>query len=310
VNNTDVNTRVGWYERSEDAQEVAGWTGSVFSFPRIQGAAIAGTVAAVGAGVDAERIGERVLVDPVMRDPRLPPHARCVAYLGSELDGGYAEFTVVPATNALAVASNLSDAELATFVVSHPTAEEMLHRAALRAGETILITGASGSVGTALIELAKLRGATVIALASPRHEAALRDLGADGFLARDSERFAEALAGVGHVDVVADVLGGAYVPPLLAALPRGGRFVTSGAITGPQADVDLRDLIYKDLTLIGVVSSSEPSFATLLRHLKAGVLRPLLDHALPLAEVAKAQEILQARTGIGKVVLAVNGLAV
>jgi NADPH:quinone reductase-like Zn-dependent oxidoreductase len=305
VNNTDINTRIGWYERDDGADgDVAGWLGAAFAFPRIQGAAIAGRIAAVGPGVDRGRVAERVLVDPIMRDPGLPEHAQCVAYLGSELDGGYAQFTVVPAENARSVSSGLSDAELATFVVSHPTAEEMLRRAGVRAGETVLVTGASGSVGTALIELARLRGATVIAVASRAHGPALLDFGADRVIAR--EDLPGALEHAGHVDVVADVLGGSYVAPLLAALPGGGRFVTSGAISGPRAQIDMRDIVYKDLALIGVVSSSERAFTTVLRHLEAGVLRPLLAAALPLAEVATAQERLVRRAGIGKVVLTIG----
>jgi NADPH:quinone reductase-like Zn-dependent oxidoreductase len=305
VNHTDVNTRIGWYERDHGVdRDVAGWLGAPFVFPRIQGAAIAGRIAAVGAGVDRGRVAERVLVDPIMRDPQLPEHAQCVAYLGSERDGGYAEFTVVPAENARSVSSGLSDAELATFVVSHPTAEEMLRRAGVRAGETVLVTGASGSVGTALIELARLRGATVIAVASRAQRSALLDFGADRVVAR--EDLTAALEHVGHVDVVADVLGGSYVAPLLAALPAGGRFVTSGAISGPCAKIDMRDIVYKDLALIGVVSSSERAFSTVLRHLAAGALRPLLAAVLPLAEVATAQERLVRRVAIGKVVLAVK----
>jgi NADPH:quinone reductase-like Zn-dependent oxidoreductase len=172
VNNTDINTRIGWYSKTViDATETAaahtgpkaddgGWTGASFVFPRIQGADACGRIVAVGAGADAARIGERVLIDPVMRPPDgAPGH---VEYFGADRDGAFAEFATVPSANAHRITSPLSDVELASFPCSGSAAENMLERAAVAAGETVLVTGASGGVGCAAVQLARRRGARVV----------------------------------------------------------------------------------------------------------------------------------------------------
>src|SRR6478736_8865048 len=122
VNNTDLNLRTGWYSKeaqsAADAAGDAGWMGNALAFPRIQGADACGEISAVGTGVDAGRIGERVLVDPILRDPN-----GAIRYFGSDCDGAFAEFAAVPAANAVAVRSQLTDAELATFPCSYTAAE-------------------------------------------------------------------------------------------------------------------------------------------------------------------------------------------
>ncbi len=132
MNNTDINTRTAWYSRSVTEATASGgtggfeaareddstWGGAGLRFPRIQGADVAGRIAALGAGVPDARLGERVLVDPWLRDPHDPEDRAKAGYLGSERDGGFAEFTTVPAVNAVAIESELSDAELATFPCS------------------------------------------------------------------------------------------------------------------------------------------------------------------------------------------------
>jgi NADPH:quinone reductase-like Zn-dependent oxidoreductase len=188
------------------------------TFPRIGGAAVAGRIVAVGAGIDRGRIGERVLVDPQMRDPKLPQRAQLVAYLGSERDGGFAEYVAVPSVNAHQVEPDLSDEELATFPCSYDTAEEMLVRAAVAEGETVVVTGAAGGVGTALIQLSLIRGAKVVAVAGAAKEARLRRLGAHEFVPREHSDLVSAveeLCGTRGVDVVADVVGGPHFGGLL-----------------------------------------------------------------------------------------------
>ena len=190
LNNTDVNTRVGWYSKavteatSGDGyatvdDEDPTWGAAPISFPRIQGADVCGEIVAVGAGVDAARIGERIITDCWLRDPNDPANINKTGYFGSECDGGFAQYTTMPAINAVAVNSSLSDAELATFSCSYSTAEGMLTRAGVTAVDTVLVPGASGGVGTGLIQLAKRRGARVIALASESKHDAVRALGAD-----------------------------------------------------------------------------------------------------------------------------------
>jgi len=174
LNNTDVNTRSGWYSKAVTEAttgrafdkvhtEDPTWGGAPIIFPRIQGADVCGVVAAVGANVDRSRVGERVITDNWLRDPADPTNMNKTGYFGSECDGGFAEYTTLPAQNAIAIQSDLSDAELATFSCSYSTAEGMLTRAAVTADDTVLVPGASGGVGGALVQLAKRRGARVIA---------------------------------------------------------------------------------------------------------------------------------------------------
>lgn len=319
LNNTDINTRSGWYDRTVDTaltEEMAvrgrsddagnGWTKDDLDFPLIQGAAVAGYITAVGTGVDAARVGERVLVDPSIRDESAPTRAQLLQYLGSERDGGYAEYVAVPSLNAHRIASGLSDAELATFPCSYDTAEEMLVRADLAKGETLLVTGAAGGVGTALIQLAHVRGARVIAVAGRSKRVRLEELGADHFVARESDGLVAEVAklvGSAGVDVVADVVGGALFDPIVKLLRRAGRYTTAGAIGGPVTSFDLRDLIYKDLEMYGITNPTAATFARLVRLIEEGRLRPVLEDTYDLSDLAKAQELLAKRSHVGKFVV-------
>lgn len=319
INNTDINLRIGWYDHTVESavseqlglhgrDDGAGssWDGDTATFPRIQGAAVAGTVAAVGKGVGAGRLGERVLVDPCVRDAALPPRAQLVEYLGADRDGGYAQYVVVPAVNAHVIDSQLSDAELATFPCSYDTAEEMLDRTRLSSGETILITGAAGGVGTALIQLALVRAACVVAVAGAAKEERIRSLGAHEFVSRDcAEIKGDVIRLVGDrgIDVVADVVGGAMFDDLLKVLRRGGRYATAGAIAGPTAQIDLRDLIYKDLEMYGITNPTAQTFRRLVELIASGRLQPLLEDTFPLAELHNAQARLLKRSHVGKFVV-------
>lgn len=320
VNNTDLNTRVGWYARAvvegmteelaiggvaQGLMESGSWSGATISFPRIQGSAIVGTVVGVGARVSEERIGERVLVDPVLRDPSAPKWARLVGFIGSDLDGGYADYAAVPAANAFALQTTLSDVELASFAVSHTTAEEMLERAELAPGETLLVTGASGGVGTALIQLAKLRGAQVIAITRASKEERVSAIGADVCVARDGDVAAAVERAVGErrVDVVCDVVGGPDVVRRVGLLRRGGRYVVAGAIAGPLTSIDLRDVTGKNLLLIGVSSPEEATTTRLISHIENGMIGPLVEATFPLERLVDAQRALAGRRHVGKLVI-------
>lgn len=144
VNNTDINMRTAWYSKGDAAASDAGWSGEALAFPRIQGADVCGTIVAVGDGVDEKRVGERVLVEPCITEAagrELP----MPWYLGSECDGGFAEYTQVASRHAYRVESTLSDIELASFPCSYSTAENMLTRSNVKVGETVLVTGSSGA---------------------------------------------------------------------------------------------------------------------------------------------------------------------
>jgi NADPH:quinone reductase-like Zn-dependent oxidoreductase len=319
MNNTDINTRTGWYDRvvqtsvteelgrqGRDDGAASSWNTETVAFPRIQGAAVVGRVAAVGQRVERARVGQRVLVDPSIRDQQRPRRAQLLEYLGSERDGGYAEYVCVPSINAHTINSDLSDAELATFPCSYDTAEEMLDRAGLEAGETIVITGAAGGVGTALIQLALVRGARVVAIAGGGKEDRIRELGAHEFVPRenpDLQAAVENIIGPRGAQVAADVVGGNLFEVLLKLLSRAGRYTTAGAIGGPMVQMDLRDLIYKDLELFGITNPTERTFARLVKLIEAGEIKPLLEHAYPLAELRTAQNDLLKRTHVGKYVI-------
>ena len=313
MNNTDINTRTGWYSKSvtagtgEDAttgDDDGSWGGELL-FPRIQGADPAGRIAEVGDRVDPDRIGQRVLVDAWLRDPG--GALAEAAYLGSECDGGYAEFVKVPARNAHPIETGYSDIELASFPCSYATAEHMLHRAHLRSGEWVLVTGASGGVGGALIQLAKRRGANVIAITSESKIDAVMAIGADVVLARDAEGLVDGVrdASDGGVDVFADVVGGDDFPSLFETIRRGGQYATAGAIAGPIVSLDLRTLYLHDITMHGCTVLPPEVFANLVRYIEHGEIRPIVAATFPLAEMRAAQEQFVEKQHVGTFVIEV-----
>ncbi len=305
INNTDIWTREGAYGSADDAAAVSGWRREPMAFPRIQGADVAGRIVAVGAGVPETRIGERVIVNPVLYS-ELGDGLVGMGYLGSERDGGFAEFVAVPAANALAIESDLGDAELASFPTAYLTAEGMLDRARVAAGETLLVTGASGGVGSALVQLARARDARVVALAGRGKEARLRDLGAELVLTRQAgDPPAQLGAALGRVavDVVADVVAGPLFPALLNALKPKGRYVTCGAIAGPLVSLDLRTLYLRHLELIGSTLGTRDQFARLVALIAAGRVVPLVAATYPLSEIAAAQAAFKEKAFFGKLVL-------
>jgi len=168
LNNTDVNTRSGWYSKAvteattgdgyaEVSENDPTWGGAPISFPRIQGADVTGTVVAAGKAVNADVIGKRVITDNWIRDWNNPLDKNSTGYYGSECDGGYTQYTTIDHRNVGVVNCDLTDAELATFSCSYTTGEGMLSRAHVTKDDTVLISGASGGVGSALIQLANGR---------------------------------------------------------------------------------------------------------------------------------------------------------
>ena len=305
LNNTDINTRVGWYAQDED--DDGAWGGAL-AFPVIQGADVCGDIAAVGAGVDAARVGERVLVDPWVRDPAAPDDPYRAGYLGSEHPGGYAEYLVAPAVNAHPVSDRLTPVELAAFPTAAGTALDMLRRARLAAGETVLVTGASGGVGGFAVQIAKALGAVPIAVCGPAKADGVRALGAAHVLDRDADVGPQLAAlGLAHVDVVADVVAGPRWAQLIEALRRGGRYVISGAIGGPIVEFDLRSLYLEDRVLIGATITEPAVFAELVRLIEAGALAPSVAATYPLEAIHDAQRAFVEKRFVGKIVLDVAG---
>ncbi|SFM52865.1 alcohol dehydrogenase family protein [Shimia aestuarii] len=313
LNNTDVNTRSGWYSKAVDDATTGGafdavdeddptWGGRPLTFPRIQGADICGRIVAVGDGIDPARIGERVLTDNWLRDPEDLENKDKTGYFGSERDGGFAQYATIPASNALAISSPLSDAELATFSCSYSTAEGMLTRANVTKADTVLIPGASGGVGGALVQLAKRRGARVIAMASETKHAEVAQLGPDRILPRAPENLRAALANE-KITVVADIVGGPDWPKLIDILERGGRYTCSGAIAGPLVELDLRTFYLRDLTFTGSTVIPPEVMQNIIRYIEAGEIKPALAATYPLKDLRTAQAAFIAKQHTGNIVV-------
>ena len=305
VNNTDVNTRIGWYAREVRAGtgggagvevEAGGWAGAL-SFPRIQGADLCGVVVAHGAGVSAPELGARVTCPTNQPEPT-PANPVAIRVIGSEYDGAFAQFCVVPAHQLHDVTrSPLTDIEIAAMPCAYGTAENLLDRARVATGERVLVTGASGGVGMAAVQLAKLRGATVTALAGAAKQQAVRAAGADDVLDRG------AVPAPASFEAVIDLVGGPGWGGLIDALKPGGRYSVAGAIAGPIVEADLRTIYLGDLTLFGCTYQSPEVFGRLVAHINAGALRPLVSKTYPLGDIARAQEDFVAKRYPGKLVL-------
>ncbi len=313
LNNTDVNTRSGWYSKAVSEATTGGafaevndddptWGGAPVTFPRIQGADVCGEIVAVGEGVDDGRIGERVITDNWLRDPDDPENMDKTGYFGSERNGGFAEYTTIPVQNAIAITSDLSDAELATFSCSYSTAEGMLTRAQVTDRDTVLVPGASGGVGGALVQLAKRRGARVIAMASEAKHADVAALGPDLILPRAPDNLRAALS-TEKITVVADIVGGPYWPTLIDVLERGGRYTCSGAIAGPMVEMDLRTFYLRDLTFTGSTIIAPEVTQNLVRYIEAGVIKPALAATYPLKDLHAAQAAFITKQHTGNIVV-------
>lgn len=314
VNNTDINTRIGWYSKGVTTQTNAGaatgfdsaddadasWSGIPLQFPRIQGADCCGEIVAVGQGVDAARIGERVLVRTMQSALAGEADYQCITF-GSEVDGGFAQYAISRARETYAINSTLTDAELASFPCAYSTAENMIDRAGVKAGETVLITGASGGVGSAAVQLVTRRGAQAIAVCSESKMPQLYELGADRVINR-GRLLLDAL-GKESVDVVIDLVAGEQWPELPELLRFGGRYAVAGAIGGPLVNLDVRTLYLKDLTFFGCTYQPRHVFENLVRYIEAGELQPLVSKIYPLQDIHQAQQDFMAKRFIGKLVL-------
>lgn len=320
LNNTDINTRTAWYATEvkdgiseasgsqgfvvEDASEGT-WGGQPLTFPRIQGADTVGCIEAVGPNVDPARIGQRVIVDPWLlgtgdwMDPKNAP------YYGSECDGGFAEYTTIRATNAHRIDCSLSDAELATFPCALTTAETLVLRAEPKPGETVVISGASGGVGSMAIQLCKLRGTRVIGIGSRSKHALLSQAGCDEVVDRaevDLEAAVRRIA-ANSIDVVLDVVGGSAFMPLINTLRQGGRYASCGAISGPTVEFDLRRLIYRDLRISGATITPPGTMSRLVKLIERGLVRPQLALTFPLEDLHGAQRAFLAKKHVGNIVV-------
>jgi len=261
VNNTEINTRLGWYsssvetdtesasqnqEKQSTQKADSGWNKAT-PFPFIQGTDCCGRVVEVDSKCNDSLIGKRVLIRACMRVDGFDSLEN--RWMASDFDGAFAQYVKVPVSEIFQVDCDWSDMELATIPCAYGTSENMVHRAQITSEDHVLVTGASGGVGSATVQLAKRRGAKVTAIAGQSKLDVIKSLGADQLIAR-GENIIDHL-GENSVDVVIDNVAGPEFPTMLKVLKRGGRYASSGAIAGPVVSLDMRDFYLKDINLIG-----------------------------------------------------------
>ncbi len=317
VNNTEINTRLGWYSESVststeefsdrqaddqtgDAEQKSdgGWNEAT-PFPFVQGTDCCGRVVKVFPGEDDGLLGKRVIVRACMRVSGFDSMENI--WMASDFDGAFAQYVKVPAAEVFAVHCDWSDAELASIPCAYGTAENMINRSEVSSKDTVLIAGASGGVGSAAVQLAKRRGATVIGICGKDKMDRVQSIGADKVFSRE-ENLVAAL-GEKSIQVVVDNVAGNGFGTLLKLLDRGGRYVSSGAIAGPMVNLDMRDFYLKDITLIGCTAWDESVFPNLVSYIEAGELIPLVEKTFPLDQIAQAQEQFLEKNHVGNFVL-------
>lgn len=295
-----------------------GWPGLKLQMPHWCGADVAGEVAAPGEGVTGWEVGQRVVVDPGISTQedeftRRGEVSVSPGYLilGEQIRGGQAEYVAVPASNLMAIPDGWDFPEAAAPLLVSLTAWRMLiHRAKLRAGESVLIVGAGGGVNSMAIQIAKLAGATVYTLTSTEEKMEkAKKLGADVVLNyREDPQWSKTLYTMTDrrgVDVVVDNVGRATLAQSMRAAARGGRIVIVGNTSGPQTEIDIRFIFGKQLSIIGSTMGSHQDFRDVMALIWAGKLKPVVDRVLPLSEGKRAFEILEQGEQFGKIVLVV-----
>lgn len=302
VNNTDINTRIGWYSKS-DSDDDASWSRESLKFPRIQGADVCGYIVSVGENIDSSRVGQRVLIEPSLQKIN-GEQLKSFWYFGSECDGGFAQYCVISNEHAYEIKSDYSDIELASFPCSYSTAENLLTRSHVGKNDTVLISGASGGVGSAAVQLAKARGAKIIAITSPAKIETLKELGASKVVTRD-EDIVQAL-GENSVDVVIDLVAGKTWSKFLDVLKPKGRYAVSGAIGGAMVELDIRTLYLKDLSFFGCTELEKEVFLNLVKRIEKKEIKPLVAKTYDLKDIVDAQKEFLTKKHLGKIVLHVG----
>jgi NADPH:quinone reductase-like Zn-dependent oxidoreductase len=285
--------------------------------PHIPGSDIAGEIAKVGAQVSTVRVGQKVVLAPLVSCGKCPAclagldnRCRQATNLGYMIDGGCAESVRAPEVNCLPYPENLSFEEAAAIPLVFQTAWHMLvARAELQPGEDVLILGAGSGVGSAAIQVAKFFGARVIATAgSDEKLTKARQLGADHVVNHKTQKIRDEVRRITNkrgVDVVFEHVGTATWDDSLASLALSGRLVTCGATTGYDAKINLLFLFSRQLSLLGSYMGEKSELHTILKLVADGRLKPVVDRVFPLQEAAAAHSYLEAGQQFGKVVLSV-----
>lgn len=289
-----------------DVFTVRGMPGITVPLPVVPGLDLAGTISAIGDGVEGWRIGDRVLINP------LKPS---VGLMGEMIDGGMAEYALADAAQLIALPANVSFAQAAALPVAYGTAHRMLvTHSTVKAGDRVLILGASGGVGSACVVLAKRLGAEVIAcVGSDEKGQALRALGADhivNYRDTDFSRWAIATFGKpqrrtyeGGVDVVINFTGGDTWRPSLRCLKRGGLLLVCGATAGYDPQEDLRYVWSFELNIKGSNSFYQEDLVALIDKVARGEIDPLIDRIIPLEQAAEGLRLIRDREVLGKVIV-------
>ena len=285
------------------------------TMPHIGGSDIAGEVEAVGPGVTGVEPGARVVVDPSLDyhwydnapvgEGLAPPEFRII---GEHTQGGFAEACVVPAANLVGIPRDVPfEVAAAASLVSVTAWRGLMVRGGLRAGESVLITGASGGVSTMAIQMARLAGARVHAVTSGAENVErVRNLGAHAAYDRTQGDWGKQLfenTGRRGVDLVFDSVGQAIWPQCLRALSVGGRLVTYGATTGAAGETEIRQVFWKQLSILGSTMGTPRDYRSVMDLVFQGRIEPVIHEVLPLEEARRAHEILEAGEAFGKVVL-------
>ncbi|HTT73646.1 MAG TPA: zinc-binding dehydrogenase [Thermoplasmata archaeon] len=313
----EVRVRVGASAFNRlDRFTLAGIPGVPVERPHVLGSDGAGSVDAVGDGVTGWSPGDRVLLNPGLWDGtcdecRAGREALCRSFriVGEHTQGTAAPYVVVPARNVHRLPAGWSFAQGAAVPLVFQTAWRALASVGeVAAGERVAIVGAGGGVPTAAVQVAKLLGARVVVAArGTAKEARVRALGADDFVTFDEEHPLDRVlwqwSEKRGVDVIFDSVGTPTVPRSLKAIGRGGRIVVIGATAGPVAEVDLRTLFWRQASIRGSTMANAAEFATVLGHLAAGRLRPVIDTAFPFDRAAEAFRRFDAPELFGKIVL-------
>jgi alcohol dehydrogenase len=276
-----------------------GMPGLPVTMPRIPGGDIAGVVHSVGAGVGREWVGRRVLIDP---------HIKPGGALGEHANGGLCERIAIDAENLIHMPDAVTFEQAASLPIAYGTAYRMMiTRGHVRAGELVLILGASGGVGTGCVQIAKNLKARVIACASSESKLErVKELGADHVIDYTREDFSKKawdLSGKKGVDVVVNYTGGDTWVPSLRTLARHGRLLTCGATAGFDPRTDIRYIWRREVNIIGANGWMREDLEALLVEVERGTIKPIIDRVLPLAESAEAMRLLQDREVFGKVIV-------
>jgi NADPH:quinone reductase-like Zn-dependent oxidoreductase len=317
LNHSDLNLRRGTFYGFQTEAGPVGWRQTPVRFPLIPGSDVAGRVARVGSRVSGLQEGDPVVLYPYIACTACPACLRgadhlcpSVEYLGSERDGGYAEYVAVPARTAYLLPSGVTFEQAAALPVNFLTAWHMvITRGHLRPGESVMITGASGGVGSACVQIAKLIGARVLAVVGSQRKAArVIEMGADAAAVTGQEDLpavAREFSGRDGLDMAVEVVGAATWSTSVGALRPEGRLVVCGAASGAHVEIDLKQIYLNNLSVIGSTMGSPAEFEHVLGLLGAGAIRPVVDQIYPLAEACEAQRRLENREQFGKVLLKV-----